>query len=244
MTLKPAIPCVAAIALLAAQAIHAGAQDVPRLDGSNVKQKSGWGAPNASPPKSATAAPATFGSAVAPAASEATADSAPADKPAQPATIRFQDGLLTVHAKNASLTQILEETASQTGMTLEGTPEDERVFGDFGPAPVTKVLAQLLDGGPSNYMVFGKKENLAPRSLVVSPKGSLAPGGRPPEARSTVVSSDDEDDDDDAPVAQVPLRPIPTPQQAEPNGPSPGIRTPQQILDEMERRRQEQPPQN
>jgi hypothetical protein len=110
-----------------------------------------------------------------PAASSPVSSPTPADKPPDPATVSFHAGLLTIHATNSSLTQILADTAAQTGMQLEGNPEDERVFGDFGPAPVDKVLGQLLDGGSSNYLLFGRNENQAPRSLVITPRASLAP---------------------------------------------------------------------
>jgi hypothetical protein len=231
------MPLFSALLVLPALAA-AHAQSVPRLDGSNIKPASGWAAAaKSNPPQPLAAAQPSPAEATAAAAGPPT----PAEMPAQPATIHFQDGLLTVHASNSSLEQILSDTAAQTGMTLEGTPAAERVFGDFGPAPVTKVLAQLLDGSESNYLVFGMNTNQAPRSLVITPRGSLAPG-KVMTAAASPANSDDDDDDDDAPVVQAPLRPL-IPQQAEPGRPT-GIRTPQQILDEMERRRQEQQQQN
>ena len=169
----------------------------------------------------------------------------PADLPPQPAAITFQGGLLTVHATNSSLAQILTETSTQTGMALEGAPEDERVFGDFGPAPVDKVLAELLDGGASNYLLFGRKDNQAPRALVITPRASLAPGVvMAASAAVTPATNDDDDDDDTPPPAPVQIRPLNlNPQSHEGNGLGggpPQVRTPQQILDDMQRRRQEQ----
>ncbi len=40
---------------------------------------------------------------------------------------------LTVKAENSSLTQILHQVSSPTGMRLDGLSGDERVFGSFGP---------------------------------------------------------------------------------------------------------------
>jgi hypothetical protein len=168
--------------------------------------------------------------------------------PAAPATVQFRDGNLSVHASNSSLMQILKDITARTGMTVEGTPEDERVFGNFGPAPVSEVVAQLLDGGSSNYVLFGRAANQAPRTLVITSKTSLAPAtamaanGAAPAA---AVNNDD-DDDDDAPAPVAPIRPLvpiqPPENQAQPAQPPtpPGIRTPQQILEDMQRRRQEQ----
>jgi hypothetical protein len=128
-------------------------------------------------------------------------------------------------------------------MQLEGTPEDQRIFGDFGPGPVSSVLGQLLDGGPSNYVLFGKNSNLAPRTLVITPKSSLAPGQvAGVAARPATVNNEDDDDDDAAPAAAIQpgvhaLMPNRVQNQDQPPG-SPSVRTPQQIIDDMQRRRQ------
>jgi hypothetical protein len=234
--------------LLGGAALHA--QQLPRLDGGGAK-------PAATPPVnpwkvvSPVAKPAAKPSANAPVAAAATPPAAPqpptpSDLPAQPATVKFEDGLLTVHASNSSLLQILHDVTAQTGMEVEGKPEDERVFGDFGPAAVSKVMAQLLDGGPSNYMVFGMAANHAPRSLVLSPRTSAAPTVAGAVPAVAMAANNDDDDDDDAPVAVAPIRPL-LPQglerqQNEPGqgfNPQPGVRTPQQILEDMQRRRAE-----
>lgn len=239
MALKVPIRCAL---LLLATAVVAPAQTLPRLDG-GVPQPapaaSGW---KAIPPtaQSNAATPAPTADPLQPSAPQ---PPTPADMPAVPATVHFQNGLLAVHASNSSLTQILHDITTQTGMEVQGTPQDERVFGDFGPAPVGKVVAQLLDGGPSNYLLFGMAANHAPRSLILSPKttpapATLASGGAPVP---TPTASDD-DDDDDAPQAQAPIRPFQPAAMAAPDNQqlSPGIRTPQQILEDMQRRRQEQ----
>lgn len=257
------IRCLPALTLVALTAL---AQDAPRLDGSNVQQPSapGWTvvqppdtpapaqgqgkgprkrglARAATQPAPAPAAepaapvPAANVNIVTPAAAPTTPS--PVDMPAEPAAISFQNGFITVHARNSSLTQILRDMAVKTGMSLEGSPEDERIFGDYGPAPVRQVLAQLLDGGSSNYLVFGTSDNHAPKSLVISPRTSLAPN----VAQNTTpqkAASDDDDDDDDAPAQPiVPIRPRTN---QIPPGQSSNVRTPQQILEEMQRRRQEQ----
>jgi len=227
----------------------AGAQTLPRLDGG--------GALPAQP--TPAAAPATGWKAVTPAAAEskpapgtplpatpaATQPPAPADLPPNPATVHFQEGLLSIHASNSSLAQILKDITAKTGMTVEGKPDDERVFGNFGPAPVSDVVAQLLDGGTSNYMVFGRAANQAPRSLVITPKTSLAPTGTlAANVPAPAVNNDDDDDDDPQPVAPIrPLVPVQQPElQPQPESqPKPnGIRTPQQILEDMQRRRADQ----
>ncbi len=237
--------CAATGQNLAAQT--SPAQPAPALGNASGQLPPGWAAAaaaarngNLAPSKPSSVQP----SAMVPTASSPVSSATPADKPPDPATVSFHAGLLTIHATNSSLTQILADTAAQTGMQLEGNPEDERVFGDFGPAPVDKVLGQLLDGGSSNYLLFGRNENQAPRSLVITPRASLAPGAAlAAAAASPVQVNNDDDDDDDAPAPQAPLRPMMTGHEQKPGfvpaGNAP-IRTPQQILDDMQRRRLEQ----
>lgn len=250
------------VLLIPSLALCAMAQDAPRLDGSNVKQPPHpffSGKPgNAPQPNAAAPLPSLVPKGIPSLVPKGTGDTAtgtattapvstqpptPADKPAEPATVQFSGGLLTIHASNSSLTQILRDTSTQTGMQLDGTPEDVRIFGDFGPAPVNTVIGQLLDGGPSNYVLFGRNANLAPRTLVVTSKTSLAPGQVAGVTPVKTANNDDDDDDDDAPAPPQQIRPLIPPHTTPPeaNGsPTPNVRTPQQILDDMQRRRQEQ----
>lgn len=257
------MPSALVVLLAPALALSAAAQDAPRLDGSNVQQPvqqpvialapppaSTQAAPQPSQPPATTAtghgksktSPVT----PAPVILIPPSPPTPADLPPVPATIQFSNGLLTIHAHNASIAQILQDTSAQTGMQIEGTPQEQRIFGDFGPAPVPVVVGQLLDGGPSNYVLFGKNANLAPRTLVVTPKSSLAPGQVAGVGRPAVTVNNEEDDDDDGPAVQNPqpgVHPMmPNHGQANPQDQpgAPGARTPQQIIDDLQRRRQEQ----
>ena len=54
-------------------------------------------------------------------------------EPAAPATVTANNNELTVKAHNSSLSQILHQVSSATGMKLDGLGGDERVFGSFGP---------------------------------------------------------------------------------------------------------------
>lgn len=254
-----------AVLLAPALVLSAAAQDAPRLDGSNVPQPAQqqtqqspvpFNLPTtpAQPPPQKTPQPAwqpaPHGKSKASAATAAPviivppAPPTPADMPPVPATVQFSNGLLTIHAHNASLSQILHDTAAQTGMQMEGTPEDQRIFGDFGPASVRVVLGQLLDGGPSNYVLFGKSANLAPRTLVITPKASLAPGQVAGIGKPAVTVNNEDDDDDDAPPVTNPQPGVHPMMPNRPGGDqsngNPNVRTPQQIIDDMQRRRQEQ----
>jgi hypothetical protein len=255
-------PSILAVLIASALSVATvAAQDAPRLDGSNVPQQlpvvtlapppadtqvNSQNAHAATAPQASHGKSKTSPAAAAPVILIPPPPPTPADLPPVAATINFSNGLLTVHAHNASLEQILRDTSQQTGMQMEGTPQDQRIFGDFGPAPVPVVLGQLLDGGPSNYVLFGKNANMAPRSLVITPKSSLAPGQVAGIGKPAVTVNNEDDEDDDAPPVTNPqpgvhpIMPNHAPGNQDQSGGPPGAHSPQQIIDDLQRRRQEQ----
>lgn len=93
------------------------------------------------------------------------------DRP-QPADITWNQQELRIGATNASLQQILDKVSTQTGSTIEGLTKDERVFGDFGPAPARDVLAQLLQGTGYNVLMVGGQGKEAPRQVILSARNN------------------------------------------------------------------------
>lgn len=192
----------------------------------------------------------------------------PAQQPAQRARVTYSGGLLTVSASNSSLNQILREISHQTGIKITGGVADERVFGEYGPAASSEVLAALLDGTASN-MVIVQNTASAPAELILTPRMG---GPTPPNPNATRF---DDTASDEPPVRQPeaaqPNPPQPPPQtqtpapttppaaaaapiQSNPDTAAPtpppadstqqqspnGVKTPQQIYDELMRLRQQQ----
>ena len=181
-------------------------------------------------------------------------------QPSKPATVTARDNALTVKADNASLSDILRQVASTTGMKLEGLGGDERVFGSFGPAAPREVLTTLLNGTRYNVLMVGALPNGAPRQLVLSRKlesgSQIAPQ---PDATQQRPSPDDEDtgsvDEPDGPQPAPIIEPAvipqpgvpepPAPQQApgqQPGRPDqPQVRTPQQFLQQIQQQQDQAP---
>jgi hypothetical protein len=119
---------------------------------------------------------------------------------------------LTVKADNSSLTQILHQVSSATGMRLDGLGGDERVFGSFGPGAPRDVLTTLLNGTSYNVVMVGDLPNGAPRELVLSSRAAAEASAQPaananpnPAQNGNEDSSDDSgnsDDSDDTPPPQ------------------------------------------
>jgi hypothetical protein len=159
------------------------------------------------------------------------------DKPS-PASVVWDANGLRINASNSSLQQILGEVSTETGTKVEGLNADQRVFGAFGPGKARDVLSQLLQGSGYNVLLAGDIGQGTPREVVLSPRLS-SPSGAPNNAMNRPQQEGDEDSPE-PPEEQPPIQ-IPQVQ----NGPRPGfgpggpggpVRTPQQVMEEMQQR--------
>ncbi len=156
------------------------------------------------------------------------------DRPAAPARVTLSDGSLSVDAHNSSLSEILKEVGTSSGMTVDGFGKDSRVFGVYGPGPPRDVLSSLLDGAGYNFLMVGATQTGAPREIVLTARSSApisapAPGSSQPD--------EDEEPQNNFPQAEPPPPPAqpPTMPPAEQRP-----RTPQEMLQELQRLRQQQ----
>jgi hypothetical protein len=118
----------------------------------------------------------------------------PTNKPHH-AAVTYINGQIDVRANDSSLNQILRSISRRTGLKITGGVEDQRVFGNYGPASTSSVLATLLDGTGTNILLLGG-DATNPPELVLTPRGG---GPTPPGPNSSAYSIYD---DDDAIVAQ------------------------------------------
>jgi hypothetical protein len=189
--------------------------------------------PKPSPPKTQTSQPGT-----APAPS--TPPSSPSsllDHPPQPAKVSLGPGKLTVQADNSSLSEILHQISQASGMKVEGLQAggSQRVFGSYGPGSPRDVLSDLLDGAGYNVLMLGVTSSGAPRELALT----VRPNGAAPAAQPQPGNINHNDD------SEGDVEPMPYPDEGQQNvSPPPGTpemrRTPQQMLQDLERQRQEQ----
>jgi len=177
----------------------------------------------------------------------------PSQRPPQRAQVTYADGTLSVAADNASLNQILRLIASDTGIKITGGVTEERVFGQYGPADPTQVLAALLDGTGSN-MIFVHHDGAAASELILTPRQG---GPTPPNPHAAAYN--DRSEPDEGPSQSMQPRPSAPPQvnpvippvnpgtapgasptnSSQPDNPN-GVKTPQQIYEQLQRMRQQQ----
>jgi hypothetical protein len=178
-------------------------------------------------------------------------------EPPKLASVKLEGGQLLVKADNASLTQILQSVATDSGMKIDGLGADQRIFGTYGPGNPHEVLQSLLDGSGYNVMMVGSGSNGAPRELVLSPRSASTPDTNQQQAAPPQQQpADDDDDSSDQDVDTSPgVQPTPIqrpgfnrpinvpPPNGEPQGaptPDQAPRTPQQMLEQLQQIRQQQ----
>ena len=182
-------------------------------------------------------------------------DSLPAVTP----HVDFQDGQLTIDTPNSTLGDVLRAVHSQTLAEMEvPAGATDRVALHLGPGPAREVVATLLNGSRFNYVLLGAPGD--PRTLtkvvLVAKAGADAPGPprseadmgqvpaqnqavnmpppRPAQAEEVTDNADadaaDENADENADQTAVEQPSAVAPE------PNPGVRTPQQMLQEMQQR--------
>jgi hypothetical protein len=164
--------------------------------------------------------------------------------------------MVSVSADNSSLNQILREISSDTGLKITGGVADERVFGQYGPTSTEQILTTLLDGTGSN-MVFLRGDGTAPAQLILTSRHG---GATPPNPNAAAFEDRSEPREappiqaarptppESEPIRNNPVTPASTPAtstQTPPANPSQpespnGVKTPQQIYEQLQRMRQQQ----
>ncbi len=176
-------------------------------------------------------------------------------QPANPPSISYTNGQLSIVANNSSLADIVSGIERATGVRVEGTrPDSERVFGQFGPGSPRDVLNSLFDGSRYDFILVGSLENPADvRTIILSPHGTAPAAGvntannqpyRPPE------NNEEQEESEPAPVYRggegQPVQTVPSEQVVPPQAPQAGqqqppqVKTPEQLLQELQRLRQQQ----
>jgi hypothetical protein len=141
--------------------------------------------------------------------------------------VSFHDGLLSIRAYKASLSEVLFEVHQRTGaeVAISAGAEQEQVVADIGPGPAPEVLSQLLNGSKFNFLILSAANN--PRMLdrvILSPRAEGAVTSLP--AMQNPTQNNDDADDEQPPVAVQSNPPPDTPPARDPPRNQPEVRTP------------------
>ena len=118
--------------------------------------------------------------------------------------VSFRNGLLSIRANKASLSEVLYAVQQRTGaeVSISAGAEQEKVVADLGPAPAAEVLAHLLNGSKFNFLILNAAND--PKQLdkvILTPR--LEGPNMPLPA---MVQNDDSDDDAQAPPPPTPVQ--------------------------------------
>lgn len=174
----------------------------------------------------------------------------PEQMPARPPTVTFSHGLLTIVAENSTLGDILRAVRTQTKAAVEIPPgTNERVVTHLGPGPARDVLAALLNGSHYNYVMLesATRAGMVDRLILTSKSGGPVEAGSAPipPRQDDAPGADMEPSESPADIAEQPNdNPAENPasedaQPAEPAAQSP-IKTPEQLLRELQMQQQQQ----
>jgi hypothetical protein len=180
-------------------------------------------------------------------------DSIPAVAP----QVIYESGQLTILAPNSTLADILRAVRKQTSAEIDIPPNaNERVVTSLGPGPAREIVAELLNGSRFNYVLLGSPSDANQLTRVVlvartSPEVAAAPGHpqeqnpvpgqalvTPPQPAEMVENPEAETADDTATDENADQNAAEAEQQQQQQTPEqPGaIKTPQQMLQEMQQR--------
>lgn len=167
-----------------------------------------------------------------------------------PPRVTFENGQLTIDAPNSTLGDILRAVRKQTGAEIDVPDARERVATTIGPGPAQEVMAQLLNGSRFNYVLLGSPEDpkaLTRVVLVARSASEMANHPAPAQAAADQASGDQSqpdssNDSSEADTAQpVEDNGTPDPNADQPAADAdqqtqPGVKTPQELLQEMQQR--------
>lgn len=170
----------------------------------------------------------------------------PANEPPQPATVTYQGGLLSIHAQNSTLADILQQVQSKTGAEVDvpAGANSQRIYINDGPSPPRQAIAALLKGSGFDYIILGSAQDpQGVQKVVLTPHVALAaqPGFPPAPQQYQPQNNYEQPSASEAPTMQIPQQPqvaqpvAPAQNSGENNMPSNGIRTPEQLLQELQR---------
>ncbi|SRR6266571_3546530 len=107
------------------------------------------------------------------------------------AVVTYQNGELTIKARNAPLIDVLRAVCSQTGAVLDSpSGADDRMSAILGPGPVSEVVGALLNDSLFDYAMAGSAEALTRLIVFPSTRRSNAENSvPPPQVDSTTAAS-------------------------------------------------------
>lgn len=160
--------------------------------------------------------------------------------------VTYQNGELTIIASNSTLGDVLRAVRKQTGAEIEIPTATDRVVTRLGPGPARDVMAELLNGSRFNYVLMSSPQDvrLLTRVVLVAKTGSdnTAAANQPPQQQQPMANQVDtsqltQEQIDDAETPNPDDNADQAAEAEQTTAPEqPEVKTPQQMLQEMQQR--------
>jgi hypothetical protein len=215
--------------------------------------------PHRMSPRKAQAKPSPVQPQAAPAAQPTPAPAlTPEHGPSSPPQVNFQGGQLTIVARNSTMGDVLNAVKQKTGASVDmPANSSERVVGQFGPGAPRDVMAQLLNGSHYDYVLLGSPADPGALNKIVLMAKASGPEPAPAQAQAnqpqpgnenlqTVPEVESENPDNQGEA--TPNMQEPAQEEAQPDQPDQGdqqqngpvVKTPEQLLRELQQQQQQQ----
>ncbi len=151
-------------------------------------------------------------------------ESAPPTRPEL--AVSFREGMLTINANKASLSEVLFAVHQRTGadIAIPAGAEQEQVVAELGPAPAPEVLSRLLNGSKFNFLILSSSSDPKVLDRVILSSRPEGPMPQPrPQPQQPVTVAADQDQDNSDPETQPAPAPRPPQQHV---APAPGMSPP------------------
>jgi hypothetical protein len=176
----------------------------------------------------------------------------------------LQGGQLTIVARNSTMSDVLNAVRQKTGANVDmPAGSGERVVGQFGPGAPRDVMAQLLNGSHYDYVLLGSAADPHALNKIVLMAKSNGPEPAPAPQQNQQQGENEnlqavpevesenpvENGGEATPNMQEQPQEEAQPDQGEQsqdqqNGNGPVVKTPEQLLRELQQQQQQQQNQN
>ena len=187
----------------------------------------------------------------------------PEQGPSFPPDVNYQGGQLVIVARNSTLGDVLNAVKQKTGASVEMPPvSSERVVGRFGPGAPRDVMAQLLNGSHYDYVLLGSPADPgALKKVLLMARASGPQQSQPqPQAQQSApnfqqnpnlqavpevendqpVEENNPDTSQDVQPSEEEQQQEQSPEQPQPGANGPVVKTPEQLLRELQQQQQQQ----
>ncbi len=173
----------------------------------------------------------------------------PVHDPAVPPQVSYVNGQLLIDARNSTLSDVLKAVEKRTGAAFDISSGDtsERVVGRIGPGSARDVMAELLNGSHFNYVMQAVAQTYTAQQqppqfqqpVQISPAQVDQNVSADESTENADTSEESADNQNQYQTDAQPEAQTDAAQTGQPPQQAPGVKTPEQLLQELRQQQQQ-----